>query len=74
MTAASHSTKVNSTLPVNLEVEMDHYSLELLAKLHHKGLVNEGMRTCRDSFTFLLQQASVRPAPCKPGAVFFSKL
>jgi hypothetical protein len=22
---------------------MDHYSLELLAKLHHKGLVREGM-------------------------------
>lgn len=22
---------------------MDHYSLELLAKLHHKGLVNEGV-------------------------------
>jgi len=23
---------------------MDHYSLELLAKLHHKGLVSEGVR------------------------------
>ena len=23
---------------------MDHYSLELLAKLHHKGLVREGVR------------------------------
>lgn len=24
---------------------MDHYSLELLAKLHHKGLVSEGVRS-----------------------------
>jgi hypothetical protein len=47
MTAEPHSTIVSSTSPVNLnfilEVEMDHYSLELLAKLHHKQLVLEGL-------------------------------
>jgi hypothetical protein len=43
MTTVSHSTKVNSTSPVNLEVEMDHYSLELLGKLHHKELMREGV-------------------------------